>query len=164
MTSLLSSPSKVMFPVFEALTIGPGPCMLTQRRRQSILHQRLPAQLVRRSVYRDPQQHTASNEAGLQQAPHQRGCRARCAAYCTAHCLGSDGVSLLPARRCRRDMSVSLIALHSSMVMTSARERTESSWRSMLVSAGLTIVKIWSSPTALQSIIEAVPVFAGSML
>ena len=43
------------------------------------------------------------------------------------------------------------------MVMTAARERSESLWRTLLQAAGFKIVKIWSSSTALQSIIEAEP-------
>ncbi|KAH7398325.1 S-adenosyl-L-methionine-dependent methyltransferase [Pyrenochaeta sp. MPI-SDFR-AT-0127] len=41
------------------------------------------------------------------------------------------------------------------MVMVAGEERTESHWSKLLKSAGNTIVKIWSSPLAVQRIIEA---------
>ncbi|RYP62759.1 hypothetical protein DL770_009540 [Monosporascus sp. CRB-9-2] len=41
------------------------------------------------------------------------------------------------------------------MVMVAGGERSESSWRVLLKSAGYKVVKIWSSPLAVQKIIEA---------
>jgi hypothetical protein len=41
------------------------------------------------------------------------------------------------------------------MVKVSALERTESMWHSLLGSVGFKVVKIWSSPVATQSVIEA---------
>ena len=41
------------------------------------------------------------------------------------------------------------------MVKVAALERSDSMWRRLLDSAGLKIVKIWDSPLATQSIIEA---------
>ncbi|KZL80419.1 s-adenosyl-l-methionine-dependent methyltransferase [Colletotrichum incanum] len=41
------------------------------------------------------------------------------------------------------------------MVMVAGEERTESHWRELLKSAGYRVVKIWSSPLAVQRIIEA---------
>ncbi|MCJ1317167.1 hypothetical protein MMC15_002490 [Xylographa vitiligo] len=41
------------------------------------------------------------------------------------------------------------------MVMVAGKERTEADWRKLLGSAGYRVVKIWSSPLAIQGIIEA---------
>lgn len=41
------------------------------------------------------------------------------------------------------------------MVKVSAFERTESMWAELLESVGLRIIKIWDSPLATQSVIEA---------
>lgn len=41
------------------------------------------------------------------------------------------------------------------MVKVSAFERSESMWRDLLESVGLKILRIWSSPVATQSVIEA---------
>lgn len=41
------------------------------------------------------------------------------------------------------------------MVKLSALERTESMWQELLTSVGLRIVRLWTSPLAAQSIIEA---------
>lgn len=41
------------------------------------------------------------------------------------------------------------------MAMLGGEERTESHWRELLKSAGYELVKIWKSPLAVQSIIEA---------
>ncbi|OBR03148.1 O-methyltransferase [Colletotrichum higginsianum IMI 349063] len=41
------------------------------------------------------------------------------------------------------------------MVMVAGEERTETHWRALLKSAGYRVVKIWSSPLAVQRIIEA---------
>jgi hypothetical protein len=41
------------------------------------------------------------------------------------------------------------------MVMVAGGERDESQWRELLKSAGYKIDKIWSSPLAVQKIIEA---------
>lgn len=41
------------------------------------------------------------------------------------------------------------------MVKVAAMERSETNWRALLESAGFDLVKIWSSPLATQSIIEA---------
>lgn len=43
------------------------------------------------------------------------------------------------------------------MVKVAGVERTETHWRALLKAAGFDVVKIWSSPLAVQSIIEAVP-------
>lgn len=43
-----------------------------------------------------------------------------------------------------------------TMMMTmSAVERTEGMWKDLLASAGLKMVKVWSTPAAIESIIEA---------
>ncbi|RAH80333.1 S-adenosyl-L-methionine-dependent methyltransferase [Aspergillus japonicus CBS 114.51] len=44
---------------------------------------------------------------------------------------------------------------HTMMVLVSAFERTEGMWQDLLASVGLRVVKIWSSPLATQSVIEA---------
>ncbi|PYH43080.1 S-adenosyl-L-methionine-dependent methyltransferase [Aspergillus saccharolyticus JOP 1030-1] len=41
------------------------------------------------------------------------------------------------------------------MIVVSAFERTEGMWQGLLESVGLRVVKIWSSPLAIQSVIEA---------
>ena len=41
------------------------------------------------------------------------------------------------------------------MVMVAGGERTEADWRKLLNSAGYRVVKIWTSPLAIQGIIEA---------
>lgn len=41
------------------------------------------------------------------------------------------------------------------MVMVAGEERSEVHWRALLKSAGYRIVKIWSSPLAVQRVIEA---------
>ena len=41
------------------------------------------------------------------------------------------------------------------MVLVGGKERTEQRWRDLLDSAGYSIVSIWKSPSAAQSIIEA---------
>lgn len=41
------------------------------------------------------------------------------------------------------------------MVKVSAFERTESMWKDLLGSVGFRVIKIWSSPLATQSVIEA---------
>ena len=43
------------------------------------------------------------------------------------------------------------------MVKVAGEERTESRWRSLLESSGYKVNKIWRSPLAAQSIIEAEP-------
>lgn len=43
----------------------------------------------------------------------------------------------------------------SMMVMVAGKERTESQWRELLRSAGYDVVRIWTSPLAVQGIIEA---------
>lgn len=41
------------------------------------------------------------------------------------------------------------------MMAFSSSERTEDIWRNLLASAGLKITKIWGSPNAVESVIEA---------
>ena len=41
------------------------------------------------------------------------------------------------------------------MMYVRSEERTERRWRNLLTSAGLEVVKIWTPPTAFESIIEA---------
>lgn len=41
------------------------------------------------------------------------------------------------------------------MVKVAGQERSEDMWRHLLASAGLRVVKIWKSPLAAQSVIEA---------
>lgn len=41
------------------------------------------------------------------------------------------------------------------MVMISALERSEATWKGLLGDSGFRIVKIWTSPNASQSVIEA---------
>lgn len=41
------------------------------------------------------------------------------------------------------------------MVKVSAFERTESMWKALLGSVGFRVIKIWGSPLATQSVIEA---------
>lgn len=40
------------------------------------------------------------------------------------------------------------------MAMFSARERSERAWRQLVESAGMEVVKIWSSAVAVESVIE----------
>ena len=40
------------------------------------------------------------------------------------------------------------------MAMFSARERGERKWRELIAGAGLKLVKFWSSPLAVESVIE----------
>lgn len=40
------------------------------------------------------------------------------------------------------------------MVLAAASERSESQWRGLLSSAGLRVVKIWSHPEGIESLIE----------
>ena len=41
------------------------------------------------------------------------------------------------------------------MVFVAAKERTESMWKDLLKTAGLKITKIWTSPAAIEAVIEA---------
>lgn len=48
------------------------------------------------------------------------------------------------------------------MSLFSAPERTESMWRALFESAGFAIIKIWSKPSMIMSIIEVEPTDVGS--
>lgn len=41
------------------------------------------------------------------------------------------------------------------MALVAGLERTESQWRALLTSVGYKVIKIWTSPLAAQSIVEA---------